>query len=236
MPRGQQNKSMLTWEERRARRELRREKQREDNLGRAAKMHAARRQMEAGNSEQSASGLNTSVFVGCSGWFYWKWRGLFYPEGLPTSEWFKHYANRFDTVEINASFYSWPTVRNVNVWKRQTTKQNFVHFAVFTEIGGETGHPSGGKLQGDTKHAHQGIGGFPSATRPEPHGSIDAEIGSNGRQRKRGWCANAAPGPETEAAPTQAKRTAPVPVTVPRRRPARDPAGSADRRMAAMSP
>jgi uncharacterized protein YecE (DUF72 family) len=127
MQRWQQNNPVLTREERRARRELRREKQRKDNIGRAAKMHAARRQMEAGHSEPSAFGLNTSVFVGCSGWFYWKWRGLFYPAELPTTKWFKHYAKRFDTVEINASFYSWPTVENVTVWKRQAAKQNFVY-------------------------------------------------------------------------------------------------------------
>jgi uncharacterized protein YecE (DUF72 family) len=127
MQRWQQNNPVLTREERRARRELRREKQRKDNIGRAAKMHAARRQMEAGHSEPSAFGLNTSVFVGCSGWFYWKWRGLFYPAELPTTKWFKHYAKRFDTVEINASFYSWPTVANVTVWKRQAAKQNFVY-------------------------------------------------------------------------------------------------------------
>jgi uncharacterized protein YecE (DUF72 family) len=118
---------MLTPEERRARRALRRERQRKDNVGRAAKMRAARRQMEAANSERSASTLTPSAFVGCSGWFYWKWRGLFYPEELPTNEWFKHYAKRFDTVEINASFYSWPTVANVKTWKHQAAKQNFVY-------------------------------------------------------------------------------------------------------------
>jgi hypothetical protein len=37
----------LTLEERRERRQLRREKQREDNIGRAAKMHVARLRMEA---------------------------------------------------------------------------------------------------------------------------------------------------------------------------------------------
>lgn len=37
------------------------------------------------------------------------WRGVFYPADLPTSEWFNYYARRFDTVEINASFYSRPT-------------------------------------------------------------------------------------------------------------------------------
>jgi uncharacterized protein YecE (DUF72 family) len=127
MSRGQQNNPMLTREERRARRELRREKQRNDNIGRAAKMHAARRQMETGRSEPSPSRLKTSVFVGCSGWFYWKWRGLFYPAELPTSKWFEHYAKHFDTVEINASFYSWPTVANVKIWKRQTEKLDFVY-------------------------------------------------------------------------------------------------------------
>ena len=91
-------KPILTREERRARRELRREKQRKDNIGRAAKMHAARIAMEAENSQSPASELKESVFVGCSGWFYWKWRGLFYPENLPTGDWFTHYAERLDTV------------------------------------------------------------------------------------------------------------------------------------------
>jgi uncharacterized protein YecE (DUF72 family) len=127
MSRGQQNRPMLTREERHARRELRREKQRNDNIGRAAKMHVARRQMEADRSEPSPSRLKTSVFVGCSGWFYWKWRGLFYPAALPTSKWFEHYTKHFDTVEINASFYSWPTVANVRSWKRQTEKLDFVY-------------------------------------------------------------------------------------------------------------
>ena len=63
--------------------------------------------------EDTAPPLEASAYVGCAGWFYWKWRGLFYPADLPTGEWFDHYAKRFDTVEINASFYSWPTVANV---------------------------------------------------------------------------------------------------------------------------
>ena len=135
MPRRQATeKRVLTREERRARRELRREKQRKDNIGRAAKMHAARLQMKAENSRPSASSLKGSLFVGCSGWFYWKWRGLFYPKSLPTSEWFKHYATRLDTVEINASFYSWPTIANVNAWKRQAGKRRFVYTVKVCEI------------------------------------------------------------------------------------------------------
>jgi uncharacterized protein YecE (DUF72 family) len=63
-----------------------------------------------------------------------KWRGLFYPADVPTGEWFSHYARRLDTVEINASFYSWPTVANVQAWKRQAGKRNFVFTVKVCEL------------------------------------------------------------------------------------------------------
>ena len=90
MPRAQNSKrKQLTREERRERRLLRREKQRKDNIGRAAKMHAARLQMETEGQGKSAAGLKASTYVGCSGWFYWKWRESFYPDDLPTGQWFR---------------------------------------------------------------------------------------------------------------------------------------------------
>jgi hypothetical protein len=92
----------LTPEERRERRQLRREKQRENNTARAAKMHRTRLKM-ANEGLKSATTLKKTVFVGCSGWRYWKWRDSFYAE-VPQPDWFKHYASAFDTVEINASF------------------------------------------------------------------------------------------------------------------------------------
>ena len=127
-------KPILSREERRARRALRRIKQRADNIGRAAKMHAARLKMKGKNPQLSASSLGASLFVGCSGWFYWKWRGLFYPADLPTGEWFAYYAKRLHTVEINASFYSWPTLANVHAWKRQATRRNFVYTVKVCEL------------------------------------------------------------------------------------------------------
>jgi uncharacterized protein YecE (DUF72 family) len=117
-------KLKLTLEEWRERRRLRREKQRENNILRAAKMHKARLKME-GDSD-SPAGLKASFYVGCSGWRYWKWRDSFY-DGVPQSEWFKHYSRVFDTVEINASFYSWPTVIGVQAWRRQPGGENVVY-------------------------------------------------------------------------------------------------------------
>ena len=111
-----------TVEERRLKRAARREKQRQDNLGRAAKMHAARVEFEESNvtpPRSDGEDPRRLLYVGCSGWFYWHWRGAFYPDDLPTGGWFEYYAARFKTVELNAPFYSWPTVATVNSWIRQ---------------------------------------------------------------------------------------------------------------------
>jgi uncharacterized protein YecE (DUF72 family) len=124
----------LTLEERRERRKLRREKQRADNLHRAAKMHKARLAMETQSATGPPSTPLGAVYVGCSGWFYWKWRGLFYPDGMPTGEWFNHYAAQFDTVEINASFYSWPTIANVKAWQRQAVGRKFTYTVKVCEL------------------------------------------------------------------------------------------------------
>jgi hypothetical protein len=122
----------LTLEERRERRQLRREKQREDNVHRAAKMHAARLKMET-TSLKAMAEPQASLHVGCSGGRYWKWRDSFYAE-VPQPDWFKHYLRRFDTVEINASFYSWPTVANVQAWRREPGKKKFVYTVKVCEL------------------------------------------------------------------------------------------------------
>ncbi len=59
------------------------------------------------------------MLVGCSGYFYWGWRGLFYPEELPPSGWLDYYARHFKTVELNSSFYRFPTRKTVARWRKQ---------------------------------------------------------------------------------------------------------------------
>jgi uncharacterized protein YecE (DUF72 family) len=59
------------------------------------------------------------IRVGCSGWNYRHWRGLFYPEGLAMKRWFVHYAQHFDTVEINNSFYRLPAASVFDAWREQ---------------------------------------------------------------------------------------------------------------------
>jgi uncharacterized protein YecE (DUF72 family) len=128
-------KPKRTLAERRAKRELRRAKQREANVVRAAKMRAARLAAAPSAAKAPPSQPSTQTYhVGCSGWFYWHWRSLFYPAGVPTSEWFAHYAHHFDTVELNAPFYSWPTVANVQSWLRQAGRRRFVYTVKVCEL------------------------------------------------------------------------------------------------------
>ena len=122
----------MTLEERRERRRLRREKQREDNVRRAAKMHAARVKAET-EVTKPAPAFRQPAFIGCSGWRYWKWRDSFYT-GVPQPDWFEHYLKSFDTVEINASFYSWPTVAAVQAWRRAPGKKKFVYTVKVCEL------------------------------------------------------------------------------------------------------
>jgi len=58
--------------------------------------------------------------IGCSGWNYEDWRGRLYPEGEPRRRWLELYAQRFDTVEVNTTFYRLPNRDAVAAWVAQT--------------------------------------------------------------------------------------------------------------------
>jgi uncharacterized protein YecE (DUF72 family) len=60
------------------------------------------------------------VRIGCSGWSYDDWRGSFYPEDLPRRRWLERYAETFDTVEVNNTFYRLPARSSVAAWAEQT--------------------------------------------------------------------------------------------------------------------
>jgi uncharacterized protein YecE (DUF72 family) len=125
----------MTLEEWRQKRQARRDKQRLDNVGRAAKMRALRLSGEIPvHISPADAGKGAQYFIGCSGWFYWKWRGIFYPADVPTADWFKYYASRFDTVEINASFYSWPTRAGVKAWLRAAGRKQFTYTVKVCEL------------------------------------------------------------------------------------------------------
>lgn len=68
------------------------------------------------------------IRVGTSGYLYRHWRGVLYPEGLAQRSWLHRYAEVFDTVELNATFYRLPSAESVERW-RDAVPPGFV-FAV----------------------------------------------------------------------------------------------------------
>lgn len=76
-------------------------------------------------------------YIGCSGYYYNHWKGLFYPDTLPKSEWLKFYAEHFSTVEINNTFYKMPDEKTMKHWY-SVTPHNFTFaikgFRYFTHL------------------------------------------------------------------------------------------------------
>lgn len=121
-------------QQRRERRAARREAQRQANLDRASRMHAARLKSQSEATPPGrAAHPSSRVNIGCSGWYYWHWKGKFYPDDVPRDEWFSIYQREFHTVELNAPFYSWPTVATVRTWLRQA-REDFVYTIKVCEL------------------------------------------------------------------------------------------------------
>jgi len=55
-------------------------------------------------------------FIGCSGFAYKEWKEVFYPQGLPQSKWFDYYTQHFNTLELNVTFYRFPTIKSLQGW------------------------------------------------------------------------------------------------------------------------
>ncbi|MBS3805486.1 MAG: DUF72 domain-containing protein, partial [Oleiphilaceae bacterium] len=72
--------------------------------------------------------------VGTSGYQYKHWTERFYPADLRQKEWFGYYADHFDTVEINNTFYNLPAPETFDHW-RQTAPENFEYSLKFSRYG-----------------------------------------------------------------------------------------------------
>ena len=65
------------------------------------------------------------IHVGTSGWSYptgkGTWNGVFYPSRRPGRfDELAYYAEHFDTVEVNSTFYRMPEAAHAASWRRRT--------------------------------------------------------------------------------------------------------------------
>lgn len=61
--------------------------------------------------------MRGKVYIGTSGWHYKHWLGTFYPQDLPAKEMLSFYAQHFDTVELNNTFYRLPSPATFDSWR-----------------------------------------------------------------------------------------------------------------------
>ena len=66
--------------------------------------------------------------IGISGWTYGPWRGVFYPDDLAQKRELEHASRKFNSIEINGSFYSLQRPSSYQAWY-DATPEGFV-FAV----------------------------------------------------------------------------------------------------------
>ena len=58
-------------------------------------------------------------YISTSGWSYSHWAGTFYPGDIPSNEWLQFIATKFNTVEVNMSFYRTPSEKILKKWKEK---------------------------------------------------------------------------------------------------------------------
>mgnify|MGYP003575127273 CR=1 FL=1 len=58
--------------------------------------------------------------IGCSGYHYREWEGLFYPADLPRNKWFDFYCEHFSTIELNTTFYKFPRIEALQKWRQRS--------------------------------------------------------------------------------------------------------------------
>ncbi|MGH1566487.1 MAG: DUF72 domain-containing protein [Nitrosopumilus sp.] len=74
-----------------------------------------------------------NIKIGCTGWSYSGWSGVFYPRNLKSSDWLRYYAKIFDITEINSTFYRIPDQEIVRRWNVDTPR-HFRFTAKFPSI------------------------------------------------------------------------------------------------------
>jgi uncharacterized protein YecE (DUF72 family) len=100
-------------------------------------MGAGKFDIEESVGDRQRVGMNHAhgeLRVGTSGFHYNHWRGVFYPDHLSPSKWFDHYAQAFDTVELNNTFYRLPSSSVFKLWRRQAPA-GFLYAVKFNRYG-----------------------------------------------------------------------------------------------------
>src|ERR1700735_2698023 len=81
--------------------------------------------LRRGSGHEADAAALGKIRIGISGWRYKGWRGVFYPGKLPQRRELEYASRKFDTIELNGSFYSLQRPRNFCQWDAETP-QDFI--------------------------------------------------------------------------------------------------------------
>src|SRR6185503_5762885 len=70
-----------------------------------------------------------TAYIGISGYDYKNWRGRFYPDELPARRWLEFASRRFNSIELNGTFYSLKSPAVFERWVTEAPDNDFV-FAI----------------------------------------------------------------------------------------------------------
>ena len=88
--------------------------------------------------------MSANIFIGTSSFSSKDWVGPFYPPGTKPADFLSYYTQKFDTVEIDSTYYAVPSAKTILGWKEKTP-DNFIFTAKFPRSivhGGEDSVPS----------------------------------------------------------------------------------------------
>jgi uncharacterized protein YecE (DUF72 family) len=66
------------------------------------------------------------AYIGISGYDYKPWRGPFYPDDLPARRWLEYASRRFNSIELNGTFYSLKSPAVFERWLTEVPDRDFV--------------------------------------------------------------------------------------------------------------
>ena len=64
----------------------------------------------------------TDFYVGCAKWGRPDWVGKIYPAKTKAADFLEHYAKKFNSIELNATFYRMPYEKQIKGWKDKVGK------------------------------------------------------------------------------------------------------------------
>ena|SRR6266850_7269485 len=64
--------------------------------------------------------VEPGIYLGTSSFTAAGWVGPFYPKGMRPSDYLAFYAEHFNTVEVDSTFYGCPSTNTVNNWDART--------------------------------------------------------------------------------------------------------------------